>query len=120
MKKLLGSITVALAIIVAAGAASAADKLKVGFIYVGPIGDHGWSYQHDQGRLALEKEFGDKVETVFVEKVAEGPDAERAITRLARQDAADHTEGEWRGEGRRATIICAYTGPHRTRSKGRV
>ena len=63
MKKLLGSITVALAIIVAAGAASAADKLKVGFIYVGPIGDHGWSYQHDQGRLALEKEFGDKVET---------------------------------------------------------
>ena len=45
MKKLLGSITVALAIIVAAGAASAADKLKVGFIYVGPIGDHGWSYQ---------------------------------------------------------------------------
>ncbi|MDD9925652.1 MAG: BMP family ABC transporter substrate-binding protein, partial [Rhodospirillaceae bacterium] len=87
MKKLLGSITVALAIIVAAGAASAADKLKVGFIYVGPIGDHGWSYQHDQGRLALEKEFGDKVETVFVEKVAEGPDAERAITRLARQDA---------------------------------
>lgn len=71
----------------AAGAADAADPLKVGFIYVGPIGDHGWSYQHDQGRLAIEKEFGDKVETVYVEKVAEGPDAERAITRLARQGA---------------------------------
>lgn len=69
------------------GAADAADPLKVGFIYVGPIGDHGWSYQHDQGRLAIEKEFGDKVETVYVEKVAEGPDAERAITRLARQGA---------------------------------
>ncbi len=72
---------------VGATTADAADPLKVGFIYVGPIGDHGWSYQHDQGRLAIEKEFGDKVETVYVEKVAEGPDAERAITRLARQGA---------------------------------
>lgn len=87
MKKLIGSIAIALAIIVASTASHAADKLKVGFIYVGPIGDHGWSYQHDQGRLALEKQLGDKIETVFVEKVSEGPDAERAITRLARQDA---------------------------------
>jgi basic membrane protein A len=85
MKKLVSSVAVALAIVFAAGAASAAEKLKVGFIYVGPIGDHGWSYQHDQGRLAVEKEFGDKVETIYVEKVAEGPDAERAIERLARQ-----------------------------------
>ncbi len=87
MKKVVGSIIVSLALIIAAGTASAADKLKVGFIYVGPIGDHGWSYQHDQGRLALEKALGDKIETVFVEKVSEGPDAERAITRLARQNA---------------------------------
>lgn len=72
---------------IGATTADAADPLKVGFIYVGPIGDHGWSYQHDQGRLAIEKAFGDKVETVYVEKVAEGPDAERAITRLARQGA---------------------------------
>jgi simple sugar transport system substrate-binding protein len=79
------SVAVALAIVFAAGAASAAEKLKVGFIYVGPVGDHGWTYQHDQGRLAVEKEFGDKVETIYVEKVAEGPDAERAIERLARQ-----------------------------------
>jgi simple sugar transport system substrate-binding protein len=64
-----------------------ADKLKVGFVYVGPIGDHGWSYQHDQGRLAVEKELGDKVETVYVENVSEGPDAERVITQLA-QDGA--------------------------------
>ena len=49
----------------------------------GPIGDFGWSYQHDQGRKAVEKELGDKVETVFVENVAEA-DAERAIERLAR------------------------------------
>ncbi len=86
MKKLVSSVAVALAIVFAAGAASAAEQLKVGFIYVGPVGDHGWTYQHDQGRLAVEKEFGDKVETVYVEKVAEGPDAERAIERLARQD----------------------------------
>lgn len=62
----------------------AQDKTKVGFIYVGPIGDHGWSYQHNEGRLAIEKEFGDKVETTFIENVSEGPDAERAIERLAR------------------------------------
>ena len=63
------------------------DALKVGFIYVGPIGDHGWTYQHHQGLLAVEEEFGDHVETIYVENVAEGPDAERAITRLARQGA---------------------------------
>ena len=64
--------------------AAAQDKLKVGFIYVGPVGDHGWTYQHNEGRLAIEKAFGDKVETTFVENVSEGPDAERAIERLAR------------------------------------
>jgi simple sugar transport system substrate-binding protein len=67
--------------------AFAADKLKVGFVYIGPPGDHGWTYQHDQGRLAIEERLGDKVETVFVENVPEGPDAERTITRLARQGA---------------------------------
>ena len=63
---------------------SAADKLKVGFIYVGPVGDFGWTYQHDLGRLAMVKELGDKVETTFLENVSEGPDAERAIEQLAR------------------------------------
>ena len=63
------------------------EAIKVGFIYVGPIGDHGWTYQHHQGLLAVEEEFGDRVETIYVENVAEGPDAERAITRLARQGA---------------------------------
>ena len=86
MRKLVAALT-GLALSLAVGAASGADKLKVGFIYVGPIGDHGWTYQHDQGRLAVEEAFGDKVETVYVENVAEGPDAERAITRLARQGA---------------------------------
>ena len=76
-----------LALALAGATAAGADKLKVGFIYVGPIGDHGWTYQHDAGRLAVEEAYGDKVETVYVENVAEGPDAERAITRLARDGA---------------------------------
>jgi len=60
-----------------------ADKLKVGFIYIGPPGDHGWTYAHDQGRLMIEEKLGDRVETTFVEGVPEGPDAERAIAKLA-------------------------------------
>src|SRR6202161_4480242 len=64
--------------------ASAADKLKVGFIYLGPIGDFGWTYQHELARQALVKEFGDKVETTYLENVPEGPDAERAIEQLVR------------------------------------
>lgn len=63
--------------------APAAEPLKVGFVYVGPIGDHGYSYQHEQGRLAVEKHFGDKVKTTFVENVPEGADAERVIRQLA-------------------------------------
>lgn len=63
--------------------ATASDKLKVAFVYVGPIGDHGWSYQHHQALLAVQKEFGDKVETTYVENVSEGPDAERVIEQLA-------------------------------------
>ena len=65
--------------------AQAAEKLKVAFVYVGPVGDHGWSYQHDQGRLAAQKHFGDKIETTFVESVPEGADAERVIRSLAQK-----------------------------------
>ena len=86
MRKML-AVLAGLAMSLAVATASGADKLKVGFIYVGPIGDHGWTYQHHQGLLAVEEAFGDKVETVYVENVPEGPDAERAITRLARQGA---------------------------------
>lgn len=59
------------------------DPVKVGFIYVGPVGDFGWSYQHDQGRLAVEATFGDAVETTFVESVPEGADAERVLRQMA-------------------------------------
>jgi simple sugar transport system substrate-binding protein len=65
-------------------AASAADPLKVGFVYIGPIGDHGWTYQHEQGRQALIKEMGDKITTNYVENVAEGADAERVIRNMAK------------------------------------
>lgn len=61
-------------------AAYAADT-KVGFVYVGPVGDHGWTYRHDKGREQVEQELG--VETSFVESVAEGADAERVIRKLA-------------------------------------
>ncbi|PWR23953.1 BMP family ABC transporter substrate-binding protein [Zavarzinia compransoris] len=64
-------------------AASAADPLKIGFVYVGPIGDFGWTHGHDLGRKAVETKFGDKVKTTYVENVAEGPDAERVIRKLA-------------------------------------
>src|SRR5512136_2802592 len=61
------------------------EPLKVGFIYVGPVGDAGWTFAHDLGRKALEAKYGDKVKTTYVEKVAEGPDAERVIRDLVAQ-----------------------------------
>ena len=58
-------------------------RAKIAFVYVGPVGDHGWTYQHHQGLEALKKEFGARIETTFVENVSEGPDAERVIEQLA-------------------------------------
>ncbi len=63
--------------------AQAAEPLKAGFIYVGPVRDAGWTHAHNQGRLALEKKFGNQVETTYVENVPEGADAERVIRKLA-------------------------------------
>ena len=84
MRKSLLALTAGLLLAGNVSAASAADKLKVGFVYVGPIGDLGWTYQHDVGRQALVKELGDKIETTYLENVPEGPDAERSIEQLAR------------------------------------
>jgi len=69
----------------ASAAAAPAAPLNIAFAYVGPVGDAGWTYAHDQGRLAVEKEFGDKVKTSFVEKVPEGPDAERVLRDMVGQ-----------------------------------
>jgi len=69
----------------AAAPAPKPEPLKVGFIYVGPVGDAGWTFAHDNGRKYIEQKFGDKIKTTFVEKVAEGPDAERVIRDLVAQ-----------------------------------
>ena len=69
----------------ASEAAAASEPLKIAFAYVGPVGDAGWTFAHDQGRKAIEAEFGDKVKTMFVEKVPEGPEAERVIRDLVGQ-----------------------------------
>jgi basic membrane protein A and related proteins len=84
MNKKLLTVVASAVLALGLGAARAEDKLKIGFVYVGPVGDFGYSYQHDQGRKALEAALGDKVETTFVENVGEGPDAERVIETLAR------------------------------------
>jgi len=64
-------------------AASAAGPLKVAFVYVSPIGDAGWTFQHELGRRAVDAALGDAVKTSFVENVEEGADAERVIRKLA-------------------------------------
>jgi len=76
----------AAAAVLAMGAApaSAQNKLKVGFIYVGPIGDFGWSYQHEVARRKLVEALGDRIDTTYLENINEGPDSERAIEQLAR------------------------------------
>ncbi|MBP1317610.1 BMP family ABC transporter substrate-binding protein [Herbaspirillum sp. 1130] len=67
-----------------AAAAPAADPLKVAFVYIGPVGDAGWTFAHDKGRKAVEEKFGDKVKTTFVENIPESAaDAERVFRQLA-------------------------------------
>jgi simple sugar transport system substrate-binding protein len=68
-----------------APAAVKAEPLKIAFAYVGPVGDGGWTFAHDNGRKEIEKAFGDKVVTTFVEKVPESADAERVIRDMAAQ-----------------------------------
>lgn len=66
-----------------AGFAAGMEKVKACFVYVGPIGDGGWTYQHHQGALAVQEKFGDKVELAWQESVPEGADAERVLTQMA-------------------------------------
>ena len=70
---------------VAAAPAPAAEPLKIAFAYVGPVGDGGWSYAHDNARKAIEREFGDKIVTTFVESVPQSADAERVLRDMAGQ-----------------------------------
>lgn len=71
------------AVALASPAIAQTEPLKIGFIYVSPIGDAGWTHQHDIARLAMEKNLAGKVTTKFVESVPEGADAERVIRELA-------------------------------------
>ncbi|MBP6464821.1 MAG: BMP family ABC transporter substrate-binding protein, partial [Rubrivivax sp.] len=61
------------------------EPLKIAFAYVGPVGDGGWTFAHDNARKALEKEFGDKIATSFVENVPEAADAERVFRDMVGQ-----------------------------------
>ena len=85
MPKLANTLTgLALSLLVGVGTpgAAAADKLKIGFIYPSPVGDVGWAKELDNGRAAIEAALGDKVETVVVENVPEGPDAARIMNQM--------------------------------------
>lgn len=68
-----------------AAAPAKPEPLKIAFAYVGPVGDGGWTFAHDNGRKAIEAEFGDKIVTSFVEKVPESADAERVLRDMAGQ-----------------------------------
>src|SRR5436190_157521 len=81
---MIAAAAVALGLATALTGAMAQEKLKVGFIYVGPVGDMGWTYQHEVGRRAIQEQFKDKIDTSFLENVNEGPDAERSIEQLVR------------------------------------
>jgi len=81
--KLLGSGLAVAAAPALARPALAAEPMKVGFVYLGPVGDFGWTYQHDIGRKAVDAKFGDKVKTTYVENVPESPDSEHVIADLA-------------------------------------
>ena len=67
----------------AAAQQKAGEPLKIGYVYVSPIGDAGWTYQHDVGRKEMEKALAGKVTTKYIESVPEGADAERVIRELA-------------------------------------
>ena len=77
--------TVAVMAVSCLSVAHAADPLKAGFVYIGPTGDHGWTYSHDQGRKRLEADSAGKVKTAFVENVPETADAERVFRDLAQK-----------------------------------
>jgi basic membrane protein A and related proteins len=91
--------------------ARAEDKLKVGFVYLGPVGDLGWTFQHDVGRKKMMDTLGDRVDTTYLENVPESADAERSLEQLARsghQLISPHRSATWsrRSGWRRNTPRC--------------
>jgi basic membrane protein A and related proteins len=84
MKKFMVTAAVAAMMLGAASASASAEALKACWVFIGPIGDFGWTYQHNQGLEAVKKEFGDKVETAYAENVSES-DSEKTFERFARE-----------------------------------
>ena len=83
MKKIITALGLTLGLAIT-NTAMAAEPLKIGFVYVSPTGEAGWTYSHDEGRMFVEATFGDQVETTYVENVPEGADAERVLMQLAK------------------------------------
>jgi basic membrane protein A and related proteins len=83
LKNLIGALLLVASSALVMSPTHAAGPLKIGFVYVSPIGQAGWTYQHDQARQAMEKSLGAKVQTRFVEGVPEGADAERVMREMA-------------------------------------
>ncbi len=81
--RVLGRMAAAVLLSCAALGAQAAGPLKVAFVYLGPVGDGGWTFQHDQGRQGLEKAMGTAIKTTYIENVPETADAERVLRQLA-------------------------------------
>jgi basic membrane protein A and related proteins len=75
----------AISVLISGVTAQDDEPFKVAFVYVAPIGDLGWTFMHEEGRLQLEETFGNDIETVFIENVPEGPDSERVIRNFAEQ-----------------------------------
>jgi basic membrane protein A and related proteins len=84
MKKFLMTAAAAAMMLGAASQSASAEAVKACWVYIGPIGDFGWTYQHHQGLEAVKKEFGDKVETAYAENVPEA-DSEKTFERFARE-----------------------------------
>ena len=102
----------------AAAQPKAGEPLKIGFVYVSPIGDAGWTFQHDTGRKEMEKALGGKVTTKYIESVPEGADAERVIRELAHDRPQPHLhdvvrlhEPDDQGRAARSRRTCSSTRP---------
>ena len=69
------------------GTSKTDEPYKLAFVYIGPPGDLGWTYEHDRARKVLEEHFGDKIETTYIENVEEGPDASRVMVKWSKSRA---------------------------------
>ncbi len=83
LKYLLSTTLLAGVLSLVAGTAAAGDKMKIGFIYISPVGDAGWTFQHDLARKALEETYGDQIEVTVIDNVPGGAEAERVTRELA-------------------------------------